>query len=62
MPERNIEISMKPAYRKFNYFYIPVQLTGFFPPGKAKTKIPVQINTDTDLIEAELQYNSKAHV
>jgi hypothetical protein len=62
MQERSLEISLKPAYRKFNYIYIPVENTGFFPPGTPKTKTTVEIDTDTGLIKADLQYNSKAHV
>ncbi len=62
MPERSIEITLKPAYRKFNYIYIPVGLMGFFPPGEPRTEFPVQIETDTGNIDAVLQYNSKAHV
>jgi len=62
MPGRSIEISMQPAYRKFNYLYIPAQYTTFFPPGEPKTKFPIQIESNADLLNAELQYNSKAHV
>lgn len=62
MSERNIEISIQPAYRKFNYVYVPAQLTSFFPSGTPKTRLPVQIDTDTGSLQAELQYNSKAHV
>jgi hypothetical protein len=53
---------MQPAYRKFGYFYIPVQFSDFFPPGKAKTKHPVRIDTETGVLQAELQYNTQAHV
>ena len=59
---RKIEILVKPAYRKFNYLYVPVQHTDFFPAGKPKTKMPVLIETDTGFLQAELQYNSRAHV
>ncbi len=62
MPERSIEITMTPAYRKFNYLYIPVEHTGFFPTGTPKTEFPVRLETDVGPINAELQYNSKAHV
>ena len=62
MPQRSIEIIMQPAYRKFGYFYIPVQFSDFFPPGKAKTKHPVRIDTETGVLQAELQYNTQAHV
>ncbi len=62
MPEGSIEISMQPAYRKFNYLYIPAQHTAFFPPGEPKTKFPIKIEADNRLLNAEIQYNSKAHV
>jgi hypothetical protein len=60
--ERQIEIVMQPAYRKFNYFYIPVKYTNFFPPGNPKTTRPVIIETGKTTLKAQLQYNSKAHV
>ena len=57
-----IAITVQPAYRKFNYIYIPMQYAGFFPPGKPKTQMPVSIDTDLGKVHAELQYNSKARV
>ncbi len=62
MPKREINISIKPAYRKFSYVYIPVEHTGFFPPGVPKSKTDVTIDTDQGLLKAQLQYNSKARV
>jgi hypothetical protein len=62
MSDRKIEIIMQPAYRKFNYIYIPARYTNFFPPGRPKTRIPVRIDSDAGSVPAELQYNSLAHV
>ena len=53
---------MQPAYRRFNYIYIPAQQTGAFPPGAPGTRMPVQIDTVAGPIQAEMQYNSKARV
>jgi hypothetical protein len=58
----DIEIKIQPAYRKFNYLYIPAEHTGFFPPGKPGTRTPVRIDADNGPFQAELQYNSKARV
>jgi hypothetical protein len=60
--KNSIEISMQPAYRKFNYIYIPAAYTDFFPPGAPRTKGSVRIDTDSGPIKADLQYNSKARV
>ena len=62
MPERSIKITVQPVYIKNNYFYIPVMHTSFFPSGKPKTVVPIDIETDTGLIKADLQYNSKAYI
>jgi hypothetical protein len=62
MPGKSIEIVMKPAYRKFNYLYIPVGLMGFFPAGKPKTQFSIVLESNAGNINAVLQYNSVAHV
>jgi hypothetical protein len=62
MPETDLEIIIKPAYRKFSYIYIPAEYTGLFPPGKPKTKTAVRIDTGPSSVKAELQYNSRAHI
>jgi hypothetical protein len=62
MIEKSIEITVQPAYRKFNYIYIPVQHTGYSPPGTPKTRMPVEIETDNESLHAELQYNNEARV
>jgi hypothetical protein len=62
MQDKSIEISMKPAYLKFNYVYVPVAYTDFFPPGRPQTKTTVRIASDKVWTNAQLQYNSKARV
>jgi hypothetical protein len=57
-----IEIVIKPVYLKYNYFYIPVKYTKFFPPGKPYTVTPIELETDAGIFSAELQYNSKAYI
>ncbi len=62
MPVKSIEITLKPVYLKNNYFYIPVEHTGFFPPGAPHTMKPIVIETGSVSFTAQLQYNSKAYV
>jgi hypothetical protein len=62
MPQRSIEVILKPAYFKYHYLYIPAAEARFFPPGKPKTSRPIEVVTETGMYAAELQYNSVAHV
>ena len=62
MAENSIEITIQPVYLKYDYVYIPSRFTSFFPPGKPKTVRPIKIETNTGVIDAQLQYNSKAYI
>ena len=62
MPEKSIDITVKPVYLKNSYAYIPVKHTGFFPSGEPHTVKPVTIVSGKDSFAAQLQYNSKAYV
>jgi len=57
-----MEIVIQPAYRRFNYLYIPAKYTGQFLPGQAKSKKPVVVDTESGTTTAELQYNSIGRV
>jgi len=60
--EKSIEITIQPVYLKFGYVYIPAKYTSFFPPGEPRTVRPIQVETDTGIIAAQLLYNSKAYI
>jgi hypothetical protein len=62
MGEKSIEVTIQPVYLKNGYVYIPIRYTGFFPPGKPKTVKSIQVETDAGVINAQLQYNSKAYI
>ena len=62
MSESSIEITIKPVYLKHDYVYIPVKHTKFFPSGKPQSIKSIQVETDADVIDAQLQYNSKAYI
>jgi hypothetical protein len=57
-----IEIVIKPVYLKYNYLYIPVKYTHFFPSGKPHTVKPIELDADAGIFSVELQYNSKAYI
>ncbi len=61
-PEKTVEVVLQPAYRKFNYIYIPARETKSFPIAPPGTRIPIRVETGDRSWDAELQYNSKAHV
>lgn len=62
MANNSIEIIIQPVYLKFGYVYIPARYTSFFPPGAPKTVRPIQVETVSGVIYAQLQYNSKAYI
>ena len=62
MPEKSIEITVRPVYIKNYYFYIPVKHTGFFPPDQPFTMTPITIESGSTSFTAQLQYNSKAYI
>jgi hypothetical protein len=62
MVDKSIEILVQPVYLKFGYVYIPARFTDFFPTGKPRTVRPIQVETGAGVIEAQLQYNSKAYI
>ncbi len=62
MTVESVEIVLKPAYRKFNYLYVPASQTKSFPAVSPVARMLVTTEAEGRSWEAELQHNSKAHV
>jgi hypothetical protein len=59
MPEKSIEVTVKPVYLKNSYVYIPVKHTGFFPPGEPHTVKPITVEAGKDSFPAQPQSTAK---